>query len=99
MRIYYSQPSQSLTAPIPIQLKKDSNIYFFSSLISDLGWGYGEIFKSDDDEPYLNASSKMESVANARKSGARGMYIEVRGKGISVRFVKNPAVCFYRRLE
>lgn len=41
----------------------------------------------------------MESVANARKSGARGMYIEVRGKGISVRFVKNPAVCFYRRLE
>ena len=41
----------------------------------------------------------MESVANARKSGARGMYIEVRGKGVSVRFVKNPAVCFYRRLE
>ena len=99
MRIYYSQPSQSLTAPIPIQLKKDSNIYFFSSLISDLGWGYGEIFKSDDDEPYLIARPKKESPAITGKSGVRRLYIEVRGKGISVRFVKNPAVCLYGRLE
>jgi len=41
----------------------------------------------------------MGSVANARKSESRGVYIEVRVKGVSVRFVKNPAVCLYGRLE
>ena len=38
----------------------------------------GEMGIRRDDEPYLIASSKMESPADARKSEAIVMYIEVR---------------------
>ena len=55
--------------------------------------------KLNDDEAYLIASSKMESPADTRKSEAMGMYIEVSVGGVSVRFVKNPAVCLYRESE
>ena len=68
-------------------------------LYGDLEGANGEIFKSDDDEPYLIARPKKESPAITGKSGARRLYIEVRVKGVSVRFVKNPAVCLYGRLE
>jgi len=59
----------------------------------------GEMGIRRDDEAYLIASSKMESVADTRKSEAMVLYIEVRVRGISVRFVKNPAVCLYRESD
>ncbi len=45
---------------MPSNLQKDCIIYFFSDLILDPEGAKGEIFKSDDDEAYLIASSKME---------------------------------------
>lgn len=57
----------------------------------------GEMGIRRDDEAYLIASNKMESPADARKSEAMYLYIEVRVGGVSVRFVKNPAVCLYRQ--
>ena len=57
----------------------------------------GEMGIRRDDEAYLIASNKMESPADTRKSEARGMYIVVREGEYSLRFVKNPAVCLYRR--
>ncbi len=84
---------------MPSNLQKDCIIYFFSDLILDPEGAKGEIFKSDDDEAYLIASSKMESPADARKSEAMRMYIEVSVMEYSLRFVKNPAVCLYRQSD
>ncbi len=85
---------------MPSNLQKDCIIYFFSDLILDPEGAKGEIFKSDDDEAYLIASSKMESPADARKSEAMRMYIEVRVGDIRCVSLKTlPSVYIGNRIE
>ena len=53
-----------------------------------------------DDEPYLIASSKMESPADSRKSEAMVMYIEVRVGDIRCVSLKTlPSVYIGNRVE
>ena len=47
-------------------------------LYGDLEGAKGGKGESEDDEPYLIASNKMESPADARKSEAMYLFIEVR---------------------
>ena len=85
---------------MPSNLQKDCIIYFFSDLILDPEGAKGEIFKSDDDEAYLIASNKMESPADARKSEAMRMYIEVRGgEYLCVSLKTLPSVYIGNRIE